>query len=74
MSPLERWVVIFLLLVFVIALNTIAGCAQVPLCERFTVHEAYRQQYGHLYVMNAEEIQKLANLIEGVNKGTCRLD
>lgn len=74
MNTLERWVVIFLLLVFVIALNTIAGCAQVPVCEKFTVQQVYSQQYGYLYVMNAEEIKKLANLIEGINKGTCRLD
>ena len=73
-NALNRWVVIFLLLVLVIFLNTVAGCTQVPVCERFTVQQAYSQQYGYLYVMNAEELTKLANLIDGINKGTCRLD
>ncbi len=66
MNTLERWVVIFLLL--------ISGCAQVPICERFTMHPATGPHGEQIYWMNEENLEKMMYLIDGVRRGNCRLE
>lgn len=72
-EPINRWVLIFILFVLVVAWNYLVGCAELPLCVKwqYGVHE----QGGRLYyVLDENNAVKMIEMVEGLSKGTCRLD
>ena len=58
-----------------VLLLSMGGCQSVPIptCEKFTVYQAVTPQ-GPMYLLDAEEIQKLAAMVRGLSDGTCRLE
>lgn len=74
MNSLERWVIIFFLLVLVIAINSLQGCAQVPVCEKFR-YQPLMDNHGEIvFLLDQENAVKLIQLIEGLSKDSCRLE
>ena len=73
-NPLERWVVIFLLLVTVIAWNFLVGCAELPKCEYFKYRVVHDDNGRPYYFLDEENAVALVRLIEGLEKRTCRLE
>ena len=73
MNALERWALIFLLLVFVIAWNTVSGCSQVPVCETFkySVHMYQGEPY---FVLDQDNVVTLTKMVQGLSEGTCRVE
>lgn len=69
------WFPCFLLFVFFVAV-LFAGCAatkEIPLCEKFQYIP--HQQEGRLYyVLDEANAVVLVALVEGLSKGTCRLE
>ena len=77
MTTLTRWFIILLLLVMVIAWNSIAGCAQaptqVPVCEKFQYNVMTHRGEDYI-VIDQQNAARLALIVEGLHNGTCRLE
>ena len=73
MTALERWLIIFILFVLVVAFNSISGCAQVPPCEKFA-YSVHVQDGVPYYVLDQDNAVKLVQMVESLNNGTCRIE
>ena len=81
MTTLERWIIIFLMAVAVIAWNYLIGCAAVPAqapplppCEKFVISPAQLTNGDPLWVLTQQDLEKMMRMIYGIHKGTCRLE
>ena len=72
-SPLNRWVLIFLLLVMAIAWNFLVGCAELPKCEKWQ-YQLHQQEGRIYYILDENNAVVLVQMIEGLAKGTCRVE
>ena len=72
-DPLNRWLLIALLLVLVIAWNTLVGCSQVPKCELFqySVHMYQGESY---FVLDQTNAVKLTEMVQRLSEGKCRIE
>lgn len=72
-EPLNRWLFIVLLLVLVIAWNTLVGCSQVPKCELFqySVHMYQGEPY---FVLDQANAVKLTEMVNDLSQGRCRIE
>ena len=56
--------------------SILAGCVKappLPLCERYTVQMAMSAA-GPVFVLDRQNLEKLAAMVQGLSNGTCRLD
>ena len=72
-NPLNRWLVIFLLLVMAVAWNFLVGCAEIQRCEKWQ-YQVHQQDGRVYYVLDENNVVKMIEMVEGLSKGTCRLD
>ena len=75
-EPLNRWVLIFILFVMMVAWNYLLGCAQIPeipTCEKFSY--GLMTHRGEQYiVLDQHNAAMLSQMVEGLSKGSCRLE
>jgi hypothetical protein len=73
--PKLPWYVKWMAMIF--CLPTLIGCARneepLPLCEKYSVQMAQTPS-GPLFILDLENVKKLAALVQGLNNRTCRLE
>ena len=53
----------------------VAGCAELPLCEKFGFRYGVDNQTDEpVFALDSANVVKLANLMKGLSEGTCRLN
>jgi hypothetical protein len=73
-APVFYAIRILVLLVLLAVVGLAAGCAQIKTCEVFTVYASHDGRGNPLYAIDQENIEKLANTLNGLNEGTCRIE
>lgn len=63
------WLIILLAVVMVLF-----GCAQKPICQKFSLFMAMNHQGQPLYIADEANLAILAKTMEGLSKGECRLE
>ena len=65
---------VFLGLVLALFVGLTQGCAPVPYCEKYQAMVGQDQDGQPVIAMTMAEVEKLANVMKGLNAGTCKLD
>jgi hypothetical protein len=58
------------------ALVFLTGCSKpaVPLCEKYNASLAFNMSGEQVVVIDMPNIKKLAEMLKGLQEGTCRID
>lgn len=71
MSTRAGLLILAVLFVAIVGAALLAGCAQLPQCERFTL-QAVETDDGMVYVLDEENLVLLTALLHGMDTGKCR--
>lgn len=71
--PEPFWILLIIGLVAVVAMISSCATKPLPICGRFTAYTATHPEMGAVLVIDAENAEKLRQLIDDAANGKCRL-